>query len=82
MPVIEHPGAMIRRALDECGMSQSYLAFATGYTLKHVNQIVVGHVGVTPAVALRIEREVDGIDARALLHAQADYDLERARDAR
>lgn len=71
------PGEFLRASLDELDMSQSYLAFATGYTLKHINQIVQGHVRLGAAVAVAIERETD-ISARTLLHMQADCDLEEA----
>lgn len=72
------PGATLRDALDDRGMSQSYLAFATGYSLKHINQIVKGHVRITVPVAVALERELD-ISARFWLHRQADYDLAIAR---
>jgi plasmid maintenance system antidote protein VapI len=74
------PGDYLRAALAERDMSQSYLAFATGYTLKHINQIVQGHVRLHAAVAAAIERETD-IDARTLLYLQADVDLDLARSA-
>jgi addiction module HigA family antidote len=73
-----HPGEILQEALDERGMSQRYLAFATGYTQKHINQIVKGHTRITVEAALRLERELD-ISARFWLHAQADYDLDIAR---
>lgn len=72
------PGETLREALDERGMSQRYLAFATGYTQKHINQIVQGHARITVEAALRFERELD-ISARFWLHLQADYDLDLAR---
>jgi addiction module HigA family antidote len=72
------PGDFLRAELAERNMSQAYLAFATGYTPKHINQIVQGHVRITAPVALSIEQEAD-IDARALMHLQADFDLDLAR---
>jgi len=75
---VSPPGDTLRDALVERGMPQSYLAFATGYSLKHINQIVKGHVRITPDVALALERELD-ISARFWLHRQADYDLAMAR---
>ena len=72
------PGEILQEALDERGMSQSYLAFATGYSQKHINQIVKGHVRISVEVALAFEREL-GIDARFWLHLQADYDLDIVR---
>lgn len=68
------PGDILQETLDERGMSQSYLAFATGYTPKHINQIVNGHVRITARMALALEAELD-ITARFWLHLQADHDL-------
>ena len=72
------PGETLLEALQERGMSQSYLAFATGYSPKHINQIVKGHVRISVEVALAFERELD-ISARFWLHRQADYDIDIAR---
>lgn len=72
-----HPGEVLREALAERDMSQSYLAFATGYTQKHINQIVKGHVRITAEAALRLEAELD-ISARFWMHLQADHDLDVA----
>lgn len=68
------PGETLKDVLDERDMSQSYLAFATGYSLKHINQIVNGHVRITAPMALALERELD-ISARFWMHRQADHDL-------
>jgi addiction module HigA family antidote len=68
------PGEILQEALDERNMSQSYLAFATGYTQKHINQIVKGHARITAPVALAFERELD-TSARFWMHLQADHDL-------
>jgi len=72
------PGEFLRAALAERDMSQSYLAFATGYTAKHINFVIQDRARITAPLALRIERETY-IDARTLLHLQADRDLEAAR---
>lgn len=72
------PGETLQEALDERSMSQSYLAFATGYTPKHINQIVKGYVRITAPVALALERELD-VSARFWMHRQADHDLFLAR---
>ena len=73
-----HPGETLREALEERDMSQSYLAWATGYTPKHINQIVQGRAGISAEAALRFERELD-ISARFWMHLQADYELDLAR---
>lgn len=73
-----HPGEMLREKLEELGMTQAYLAMATGYTQKHINQVVMGHCRISPDMALRLERELD-ISARMWVRLQADYDLDVAR---
>jgi HTH-type transcriptional regulator/antitoxin HigA len=83
MSVIErdwtvHPGETLREALAERSMSQSYFAWATGYSQKHINQIIKGHAGISAEAALRFERELD-IPARFWMHMQADYELDVAR---
>jgi addiction module HigA family antidote len=72
------PGETLREALAEREMSQRYLAFATGYSQKHVNQLVNGRMRITVDAAIRLERELD-ISARFWLHLQADHDLWVAR---
>jgi addiction module HigA family antidote len=74
-----HPGELLAEKLEELGMTQTYLAMATGYTQKHINQVVRGHVGISPTMALALERELDGISARMWVRLQADYDLDVAR---
>lgn len=76
-----HPGELLQEILDERGMSQTYLAFATGYSQKHINQIVKGHVGIGTTVAVRLERELGQPDAEFWLRAQMAYDLHAAREA-
>ncbi len=75
-----HPGEMLQEKLDEMGMSQSYLAMATGYTPKHINQVVRGHARISSEMALRLERELE-ISASMWVRLQADHDLHQARVA-
>lgn len=75
-----HPGETLQEVLDERKMSQSYLAFATGYSQKHINQIVKGHVSITVPMALALERELPGISAEFWLRYQMAYDLHAARE--
>jgi addiction module HigA family antidote len=76
-----HPGELVREALEERQMTQKYLAFATGLTTKHVNQIVQGHVPISAKVALSLEEELD-IPAHILVRMQADWDLWVEREKR
>lgn len=54
-----HPGIVLGRVLDERGIRQSELAQRTGLTAKHVNQLVKQGVGVTPDVAVLLDRALD-----------------------
>lgn len=74
-----HPGEMLQEALDERGMSQSYLAWATGYTHKHINQICRGKASISAPVAVALEAELE-ITAEFWLKAQMHYDLHLARE--
>jgi addiction module HigA family antidote len=74
-----HPGEMLQEALDEREMSQSYLAWATGYTPKHINQICKGHVAISAPVAVALEAELE-ITAEFWLSVQMHYDLHLARE--
>lgn len=76
-----HPGETLRETLDERGMSQTYLAWATGYSQKHINQVVQGHIGISTEMALRLE-DVLGTSAEFWLRYQMTFDLHAARENR
>ena len=69
-----HPGEVLLEELNERGMLQADLVRLTGYTAKHVNQVVKGkaHVGVAFAVALE---RVFGVSALFWLRLQVAHDL-------
>jgi addiction module HigA family antidote len=72
------PGGILREAMEERDLTQGQLALATGYSQKHISQLVNGWVRITADAALRLERELE-ISARFWLHLQADHDLWVAR---
>ena len=76
-----HPGELLQENLDERKMSQSYLAWATGYTQKHINRLVKGHVAITAMMAIRLERELGAPNAEFWMRFQMIYDLHAAREA-
>lgn len=76
-----HPGEILQETLDERGMTQTYLAFATGVTQKHINWICRGRAAITVMMALRLEEELD-ITAEFWLALQSAYDLHKAREER
>src|SRR5690606_28531390 len=57
------PGETLKEVLEDLGMSQAELATRTGLSPKHVNQVIQGHVGLTPDMAARLEPVV-GVPAR------------------
>lgn len=68
-----HPGVVLSRMLANRGMRQSELAERTGITAKHINQIVKNSVGVTPDVAVLLDRALD-TPARFWAHIGADWE--------
>ena len=63
---------------DDRGMNQTEFAQECGYSLKHVNQIVQGHVRITADAALVFEK-VLGIRAEFWMNLQSNFDLQAAR---
>src|SRR5690606_32923370 len=49
------PGETIEDLLEERSMSQADLATRTGFTKKHVNDMIRGRATITPDAALRLE---------------------------
>ena len=72
------PGDTLRETLEELEMSQSKLAARTGLTLKHINQIVMGNAGFTPATSIAIERAT-GVPASFWNSLEADYQDHKVR---
>jgi addiction module HigA family antidote len=74
MPRPSHPGEILKDELEERGWTQAHLARLTGFTPKHINQVVKerAHVGVAFAVAL--ERTL-GVTAFCWLQFQLQHDL-------
>lgn len=68
-----HPGVVLSRMLANREMRQSELAERTGITAKHINQIVKNSVGVTPDVAVLLDRALD-TPARFWAHIGADWE--------
>ena len=74
------PGHILRSLMAEQGMSQTYLAWATGYHLNHVNHVLKGYVPIHVDFALALEREL-GESAEFWMHRDADYWVAVARAA-
>lgn len=74
------PGRLIMRELEAGGFSQADVASRTNLSAKHLNQVLKGHVPLSPEVALSLERVLDG-DAELWLRIEARWQASRAREA-
>lgn len=76
-----HPGETLRDVLAERGISQTYLAWAMDYTLKHVNRVIQGSASITATFAVRLENALGQPSAEFWMQRQVTYDLHAAREA-
>lgn len=75
----QHPGQSVRRqCLEAHGLSVAEGARVLGVTRQALNNLVNGHCGVSPEMALRLAAAF-GIDAETWLHQQSAYDLAQAK---
>lgn len=80
--VTRHPGSLIPALiLEPAGISQSMLARQLGFNQPQpVNELVKGKRGITPKMALLLERATGGeYSAEFWLLAQLRWELHRAR---
>jgi HTH-type transcriptional regulator/antitoxin HigA len=68
------PGEILQEMLDERYMTQVELADLTGYSFKHVNQIIKAHKAITVDCALRLEKAL-GVSAEFWLTAEMHHRL-------
>ena len=73
------PGETLQEWLDERRMTQAELARRTSLTTKHINQVVKGVVGISPEVAISLER-VTGVPARFWIQLDANHRTARLGD--
>jgi HTH-type transcriptional regulator/antitoxin HigA len=74
------PGDTIADLMQERGWSQVELAQRTGYTTKHVNQLLKGDAPITQDTAIKLEK-VMGSTARFWLGLETQYREQLARKA-
>ena len=75
-----HPGDIIRDAIDAEGWTVSDAASRLGVTRNTLSRVVNGRAGVSPRLALALER-LGWSDAGHWVRMQGAYDLARARRA-
>ena len=78
-----HPGAFIRaEILDELGLSVTRAAEILGVGRQALSDLVSGHAGLSPEVALRLEKAFDlSMDTMLRMQAWHDSTQMRAREA-
>lgn len=64
------PGELLADELKHRGMTQTDFAARTSLSLKHINQVIKGHVPLTPDAAIAFERSL-GIPATLWLQSEA-----------
>ena len=72
---IIHPGETIKEVLEEKEMSQEELAIRTGFSPKHISEVVNGKKGISPSFAKGLEYAL-GLPASFWINLQGKYDKE------
>lgn len=75
-----HPGAGIRDDIEALGLSIAEAALGIGITRQQLYNLVNGKSGITPEMAVRLEKAV-GSSADHWLRLQAAHDLARVRQS-
>ena len=73
-----HPGELIRDCMEATGWTVTEGAERLGVARHTLSRLVNGHAGVSPSMALALER-IGWSDADHWMRMQSSYDLARAR---
>ena len=73
-----HPGANLKDCLEAEGWSVNEFATRLGISRNTASRLLNGHCGISPAVALALER-IGWSNAEFWMRRQASYDLSKAR---
>ena len=73
-----HPGALIRDSMEAEGWTVTECAERLGVARHTLSRLLNGHAGVSPAMALALER-VGWSDAEHWMRMQGSYDLAQER---
>ena len=73
-----HPGELIGDTLGELKISVSEAARGLGITRQQLHNLIAGRSGITPEMAVRLERAI-GSTADTWLRMQMNYDLAKVR---
>lgn len=72
------PGEILQETIEALGMTQKELASRTGYTPKHINQLISGVARITQDAALRLE-SVTGVPAHFWNNLECQYQEQNAK---
>lgn len=73
-----HPGLSVRQdCLEPLGLSVTEAARQLGVSRKQLSDLVNGHAGISPEMAIRLDKAFGG-GADTWLRLQAAYDLSQA----
>lgn len=75
LDLLIHPGETVKELIEERGMSQEELAIRTGYSAKHISEVVRGKKDISHEFANRLEYALD-IPAYFFINLQSNYDKE------
>jgi addiction module HigA family antidote len=73
-----HPGELIRENIEELGLSVAKAAAGLGVTRQQLYNVMSGKSGITPEMALRLEKALGG-SADIWLRMQLNHDLAQVR---
>jgi len=73
-----HPGILLKDDLDELGFTVAEAAKGLGVTRQQLYNVINGNSGITPEMAMRLEKAIGG-RADHWLRMQAAYDLAQLR---
>jgi addiction module HigA family antidote len=74
-----HPGGLVRDCLEELSHSVAEGARGLGVTRQQLYNLINGRSGISPEMALRLEKAFGG-SAEQWLRVQMAYDLARIRE--
>ncbi len=73
--LLPHPGETLQELLDTYGMSQFELAQRTGFTTKHINEVIKGKKSITPDMSIKLST-IFNLSSAFWNNLQAEYDSE------
>jgi len=73
-----HPGAGLKEDIEALGLSVAEAATGLGVTRQQLHRVIRGQSGISPEMALRLEKAIGGT-ADGWLRMQLAYDLAQIR---